>query len=126
VIASVAPFARPTLIQGMMARAVTPVAQAPSLQDQPPPAPIQHVVTPVALGPAAMTALMQAQEQLNASSPATVRTETAQTIGRLLYDFDDDEDDAPPPPAGNAAALPVLQLKTTQQALYRSLIDLQA
>ncbi|THD63525.1 hypothetical protein [Phenylobacterium sp.] len=110
----------------MTARAVTPTAQAPSLQDQPPPAPVPHIATAVALGPAAMTALMQAQEQLSATSPATVRTETAQTLGRLLYDFDGDADDAPPPPAGTAAPLPVLQLKTTQQALYRSLIDLRA
>jgi hypothetical protein len=84
VVASVASFRSLNLIQGLMARAVSPAASAPVLRDRPPQPAALHTATPVALAPAAMTALLQAQEQMDKDAPVLARTPTVIVIDRLI------------------------------------------
>ena len=106
-----------------MARAVSPASVAPTLRDRPPQAAPQHAVSPVALGPAAMTALIEAQERLAQNAPAPIRELSAQEIDRLIYRLDDASGAAGAPAA---APLAVRELESAREALSQSLIDLQA
>jgi hypothetical protein len=79
VVASIASFSRFSLMPGaMMMRAVPPTAGAPLPQDRPQPLPAHHSAAIVTLAPAAMSALLQAQESQSkgASRPARARTLT--------------------------------------------------
>jgi len=84
VIASPASFGRPVPTQGLTARAVAPAARAPTLNDRPPQPPVQPSPAAAPLAPAAMTALIQAQAQLNEQAPAPDRQDTAARIDQLI------------------------------------------
>jgi hypothetical protein len=126
-VASVASFGAFKLVQGQMARAVQPAPSAPVLQDrrsQPAPQPAsQPSPSAVAFAPAAMTALIEAQERLAQDAPATVRQDTAQKIDQLISRLND----SPTPMAAHAdVPFAVRQLLVARQALSQSLVDLQA
>jgi hypothetical protein len=123
VVASVASFGGPNLIQAMMARAVSPVAVAPAPRDPPRPAPAQPSASAVAFAPAAMTALIEAQERLAQDAPAMVRQDTARKIDHLIARLNDDSG---PGAGGSDVPFAVRQLVVARQALSESVIDLQA
>ena len=116
-------------LAGMMARAVTPAADAPDLQDQPQPAPASDVSSvPAAvnlaasdanLTPASMSALIQAQASLSQDAPAMIREHTAQKIGAMIWRLD-------AAPALSPAPFAVRQLQAARAALSQSLVDLRA
>ena len=83
-VASVASFGSLSLMQGVMARAVSPAADAPTLQNRPKPSSAPHASTSVALAPAAMHALLQAQEQMDKNAPITARMPTVIAIDQLI------------------------------------------
>jgi hypothetical protein len=121
VISQIASFDRPNPAQGQMAHAVAPAAMAPTLRDRPRPVTATaalHAST-VAFAPAAMTALMEAQEHLADNAPVMVRRRTAQEIDKLIYRMNDGA-------ASADAPLAVRQLKSARLALSHSLVDLQA
>ena len=121
-IGSIASFGRASPAPGVMARGVAPASDAPNLRDrQPPPAP--HGVSAVALAPAAMSALIEAQERLAQDAPALVRQHTVQKIDQLIYRLDGA---AAPAGADRDAPFAVRRLQVAREALSRSLVDLQA
>jgi hypothetical protein len=128
VVASIASYGSLSLISGAMARAVSPTTDAPTLQDHPrPPAAqhkaVQHTASNVAFAPAAMSALIEAQETLSHGAPQLVRTRTVAKIDRLisiLADVPADETGAPEAPFA------VRELQTAREALALSPVDLQA
>lgn len=72
-IASVGSFVSFSLIPGPMARAVPLTADAPAAQDPPQPQAAGHAADIVTLAPAAMSALLQAQEGLSQRALRPVR-----------------------------------------------------
>ena len=86
-IAPVASVGRPSLTQAIMARAVSPAAQAPRPGDRPPP-PAAPSAAAVTLGPAAMSALIEAQARLAQDAPLPIRQRTAEKIGLQIYRLD--------------------------------------
>jgi hypothetical protein len=123
VVASLASSGSLNLIQGMMARAVSPAPIAPTLQDRPNPAPAQHSASVVAFAPAAMTALIEAQERLAQDAPVVVRQQTAQKIDQLIARLNDSSG---PVASGSDIPFAVRELLAAREALSESLIDLQA
>jgi len=123
VVASVASFGSPSLTQGAMARAVSPAAAAAVLRDRPPQAAGAYAVSTVALAPAAMSALIEAQERLAQDAPPLDRTRTARRIDQLLNQFA-----AADGPGDPNAATPfaVRRLQTVRAALSPAFVDLQA
>jgi hypothetical protein len=123
VVASVASFGSLNLAQGLTARAVSPVAIAPVLRDQPRPPAGPNSASTVAFAPAAMTALIEAQERLAQDASMVVRQDTAQKIDQLIVRLNDKST-----PAATHADVPfaLRQLIVARQALSESLIDLQA
>ncbi len=85
---------RPNPVSGLMARAVTP---------------------------AAMTALIEAQERLSQDAPAFERQQTAAQIDQLMYELNE-----APQGAYGRGPMTVRQLRVSRYALSQSLIDLQA
>jgi hypothetical protein len=83
-IASIASLGRPSPAQRLMGRAVAPAADAPTLKDRPRQPAAQPNPRAVALAPAAMSALIEAQAQLNEHAPAPDRQDTAARIDRLI------------------------------------------
>jgi hypothetical protein len=110
-------------MSGMMARAVSPAAQAPSLRDRPQPPSTLRAVSAVALAPAAMSALIEAQERLADDAPASVRQDTVQKIDQLIYRL---VGGAGPAVVSGDAPAAVRRLQAAREALSRSLIDLLA
>lgn len=82
-VASVASFGSLSQAQGVMACGVAPAA-APILNDRPAPPVAVHAAAAVALAPAAMTALLQAQEQMDRDAPVLARTPTVVAIDQLI------------------------------------------
>jgi hypothetical protein len=124
VISQIASYGRPNPVSGMMARAVTPAAVAPVLRDRPQPSPSQHLPSTVALAPAAMSALVEAQERLAQNAPVLQRQDTAEKLDQLISRLEaaagsatDAELDAP---------FTVRRLQAARAALSPGLIDLQA
>ena len=122
-VASIASFSSLNRIQGMMARAVSPAADAPTLRDQPQQPGAQHSASNAALAPVAMTALIEAQERLAQNAPALVRQHTAQKIDQLILQL---ADGTAPVASGYSVSFAVSQLHTAGNALSQSLVDLQA
>ena len=87
-IASAASFGSFRLIPGAMTRTVPPTADAPILPARPQPSPAYHSAAIVTLAPAAMAALLQAQEGLSQGAPPPVRTrrlaKSERRISRLI------------------------------------------
>jgi len=124
VISQIASYGRPTLVSGLMARAVTPAAVAPTLQDRPQPAPAQHMPSTVALAPAAMSALVEAQARLAQDAPVLLRQDTAEKLDQLIAQLEAASGSADA--AELAAPFTVRRLQAARDALSPSLIDLQA
>lgn len=106
-----------------MARAVTPVAVAPVLRDRPQSsdtAANTHSASAVAFAPAAMTALIEAQERLAQNAPAFVRRQTADEIDHLMARMEAAADREL-----QTAPITVRQLRGVRDALSRSSFDLQ-
>ncbi len=99
-IVSIAAHGSLKLGQSAPSRAVVPVSPAPVSNDRPPQAPVWHSASAVALAPAAMSALIEAQENMGSSGTEFDRQKTAQKLDRLISRLD--EDDPPPPPTGSA------------------------
>jgi hypothetical protein len=117
VVAIVASSGSLNLMQGVMARAVSPAADAPTLKDQPQPSAAMHTAAQVALAPAAMHALLQAQEQMDKNAPMLARTPTVIAIDQLISQMVD----APPPAQPVAdAPLTLRRLETVRQQLAQA------
>jgi hypothetical protein len=117
VVASVASFGSLSLMQGMMARAVSPVVRGPTLDDRPQPPTAQHTTASVALAPAAMHALLQAQEQMDRNAPVTARMPTVIAIDQLISQMTD------LPPAAQPvsdAPMTLRRLETARQQLTQA------
>ena len=122
-VASVASYGSLSLMQGMTARAVSLTPDASSLQDRPRPPPAQHAYADVAFAPAAMSALIEAQERLSHGAPQLDRARTVAKIDHLISVLAD----APADEVGALAApFAVRQLQTARQVLALSPVDLQA
>jgi hypothetical protein len=114
--ATSATYASPKLNQSpvigaVTVRAVAPTPTAPRSNARPP----RSVPdSPVAFAPAAMAALIEAQEQIGGQTPVLTREDTAQKIGLLISAIDDSE---PPPPPTADAPLTVRRLQTAREQL---------
>jgi hypothetical protein len=117
VVASVASFGSLNLMQGMMARAISPAAVAPTLKDRPQPSSAQHTSATVAFAPAAMTALLQAQEQMDRHAPVTARMPTVIAINQLISQMVDEPPSAQPVPD---APMTLRRLETARQQLAQA------
>jgi hypothetical protein len=133
-VAQVASLGSFSLMQGQMARAVAPAAAAPvagrrpqqgaaqqdraqqdlAQQDAP-----QHVVSAVAFAPAAMSVLIEAQEQQSDAAPVLDRDHTVEKIDRLI----DRLGGAPP---ASDPSFAVRRLQAARAALAQGPIDLHA
>ncbi|HXA37749.1 MAG TPA: hypothetical protein VNW53_02005 [Phenylobacterium sp.] len=113
-VASVAPFGRLGLMQAVMARAVAPAADAPIVKDRPRPSAAQHAAATVAFAPAAMHALLQAQEQMDKNAPILARTPTVIAIDQLIVQMADGRVTAAPTPD---APLTLRRLETARLQL---------
>jgi hypothetical protein len=136
VVASIASYGSVSLIQGqslqgMMARAVTPATDAPTLDDQPEQAAAQADAAATTqsavnlansnanLTPASMAALIQAQASITQGAPAMIRQHTAEKIDEMIWQLD-------AAPALGPAPFAVRQLQAARKALSQSLVDLRA
>ena len=85
VVASVASFGGLSLPPGLTARAVLPAAPTPTPRDQPrQPQQPRHDAAFVAFAPAAMSALIEAQERLSHPGAPIVRQQTSHKIDQLI------------------------------------------
>ena len=109
---------------GLTTRAVSPAAQAPRPHDRPrEQTPAPPPLSIVALAPAAMTALIDAQARLDHDQTQLVRARTVAGLDRLIASLED----APAAQAiSDAAPLPIRQLEHAREALARTPVDLQA
>jgi hypothetical protein len=122
-VASVASYGNLSPMSVMTARAASPALTAPNLLDRPRPPAAQHAVSNVAFAPAAMSALIEAQERLSQGAPQLVRARTVAKIDHLITILAD----APEGQVGALAApFAVRQLQTARQVLVLSPVDLQA
>jgi hypothetical protein len=99
-IVSIAAHGSLKLGQSAPTRAGAPVSPAPVSNDRPRQAPVWRSASAVALAPAAMSALIEAQENMGSGGTEFDRQKTAQKLDRLISRLD--EDDPPPPPAAGA------------------------
>src|SRR5256885_337982 len=98
VVGSIGPISVLTLgkTEGLAARAVRQVTPPLAAEEQPA-RPAQHFsASTVALAPASMQALIEAQERMGSDTPMLVRIHTADKIDQLISRLDDG--DPPPPP----------------------------
>ena len=122
-VASIASYGNLSPISGMVAHAVSPTPAAPNLQDRGRPPAAQHTFSNVAFAPAAMSALIEAQERLSQGAPQLERAQTVAKIDHLITVLAD----APADEVGTLAApFAVRQLQTVRQVLALSPVDLQA
>jgi hypothetical protein len=105
---------RAKLTQVSPVRAVAPAPVSPATGDRPrtPPAPTL-AASAVALAPAAMGALLEAQERLSVDTTPLARSHTARKIDQLIDRLDGD----PPPPAADGAPLTVRRLQVARENL---------
>ena len=123
-IGQIASYGRPNLDPGMMTRAVAPAPATPSPWDRPQPAPTQHLPSTVALAPAAMSALVEAQARLAQHAPVLLRQDTAQKLDQLIARLEAASGSAAN--AELATPFTVRRLQAARDALSPSRIDLQA
>jgi hypothetical protein len=123
VVAAVASSRIPSLIQAAAARAVSPVAAASPVEDRRKPPVPTPVSCAVAFAPAAMSALLEAQEGIARTPPPLARATTVGWIDHLISTLDD-----APAQAVDAerAPLEVRRLETARVQLARVGIDVQA
>ena len=122
-VASIASYGNLSPMSGITARAVSPTPAASNLHDRPRPSAAQHTFSNVAFAPAAMSALIEAQERLSHGAPQLDRARTVAKIDHLITILAD----APAPEvAVLAAPFAVRQLQTARQVLALSPVDLQA
>jgi hypothetical protein len=122
-VASVASYGNLSPMSVMTARAVAPAPAAPNLQERPRPPAALHAVSNVAFAPAAMSALIEAQERLSQGAPQLVRAQTVAKIDHLITILAG----APADEIGAVTApFAVRQLQTARQVLALSPVDLQA
>jgi hypothetical protein len=122
VISQIATYGRTAPTSGLMARAVTPAALAPGLRDRRQPQQPAHGAATVVLAPAAMTALIEAQEQLAEDAPRLVRQHAAQKIDHLINQLAE----APITETVVGAPFDVRQLQVVRDALSQGSVDLKA
>ena len=123
-IGRIASLGRLSPVSGLTTHAVRPAADAPRLADRPrPQAPVSPPASIVALAPAAMTALIDAQARLDHSPPQLVRARTVARLDRLIASL---EGAPAAQAASNAAPLPIRRLEHAREALARTPIDLRA
>lgn len=110
----VAPLGRTNLTQANPVGAVAPAPVAPTAEDRPTP-PIAPALTAsaVALAPAAMDALIEAQAQMSADASLFARQHTARKIDQLINRLDGD----PPPPPAEGATFTVVRLQVAREVL---------
>lgn len=113
-IASIAAHGSLKLGQSATPRAVAPVAPAPVSRDRPPEPSIFHAASTVALAPAAMSALIEAQERMGSSGTEFDRQKTAQKLDRLISRLDEGD---PPPPPTTGAPFTLRRLETARDLL---------
>lgn len=135
-VASIASYGSLSLVrgqtlEGMMARAVTPATETPTLDDQSQRATVDAGAasttasainladTNANLTPASMAALIQAQASITQDAPAMIRQHTEERIGAMIWRLSD-------APALGPAPFAVRQLQAARKALCESLIDLRA
>jgi hypothetical protein len=114
--ATIATYASPSLTQlptlgSAPLCAVAPAPAAPTTNDRPRPAPMSAAST-VALAPAAMSALIEAQERMASDTAELDREQTAAKIDRLISRLG--EGDPPPPPTDAPLTLRRLQAAREQ------------
>lgn len=109
-----APPGRVRLTQVNPVRAVAPAPIAPTTGDRPrtPPAAVL-AASGVALAPAAMGALLEAQERMSGDTSVLQRTHTARKIDQLIDRLDGD----PPPHREEGAPFTVVRLQAAREAL---------
>jgi hypothetical protein len=107
VIAGSPPIGRVNLTQVAPARAVTPAPAAPAADERPPEPASAKAASFVALAPAAMGALLEAQERLTGDSSPAARQHTVRKIEQLIVRLDGDP--TPPPPDGTSFTMVRLQ-----------------
>jgi hypothetical protein len=114
VIAGATPIGRPNLTQVTPARAVTPAPVSPATQDQPPPPPANAIAASfVALAPAAMGALIEAQAQASGDSSVLAKDHTQRKIEELIVRLDGE----PPPPPPDGTSFTLVRLEAARAAL---------
>jgi len=107
---------RSGLVQGAIARVVTPITSGPTLEDQPHAQNARHSLLTCGLFSDAMTTLIEVQERLERAAPSLVRHYTAQKIGQLIWRLDE-------APALSDAPFEAQQLKAAEDALAQNAID---
>jgi|GEM_PF-3462150 len=117
VVAVVASFGGLSLAQGSTVRAVAPAPPAPVLHDRPPQAHAQPAASAVAFAPAAMSALIEAQERLSHPAAPILREQTTHKLDALITRIAGS-------PAPTDAALGVRQLEVARQALSLAPVSL--
>ena len=113
-IASIVAHGSLKLEQGVTARPVAPVAPAPVSSDRPPEPSVFHAASTVALAPAAMSALIEAQERMGTGGSEFDRQKTAQKLDRLISRLDAGD---PPPPPVTGAPFTLRRLQTARDLL---------
>lgn len=97
----------------LAARAVAPASLAPRANERPRPAPMS-AASIVALAPAAMSALIEAQEHMAGDATEFDREHTAAKIDRLISRLGDGD---PPPPPTAQAPFTVRRLQAARERL---------
>ena len=93
---------------------MAPVAPAPVSNDRPAEAPVWHSASTVALAPAAMSALIEAQERMGTDGSEFDRQKTAAKLERLISRLDEGD---PPPPPTTGAPFTLRRLETARDLL---------
>lgn len=123
-IAPIATYGSPTPVLSQMAHAVSPATNVPAPRDPPRPRSPQHSPSIVALAPAAMAALIEAQVTLSNGAPAADRQTACAHIDRLIARLSDGRMLTPPPAGERLATL--RRLETARAQLGRALGGIQA
>ena len=110
-------------VSGAIARAAFPVADAADPRDPQPRAP-RHSASTVALAPAAMAALIEAQETLSNGAPAADRQTACAHIDRLIDRLSDGRMLTPPAVGERLATL--RRLETARAQLGNAIGGIQA
>jgi hypothetical protein len=114
VIAGATPIGRPNLTQVTPARAVTPAPVSPPPDERPaPPLATAIAASFVALAPAAMSALIEAQAQASGDTSELARQHTQRKIEQLIVRLDGD----PPPPPADGTPFTLVRLQAARAAL---------
>lgn len=117
--AAIASLGNLSVVSGVMARAVAPIGRTPTPDERPDPPTARHVVSSVAFAPAAMSALIEAQENVSQDAPQLARARTEAKIDRLIAILADGAQPLDGP-------LAVRQLSAARAALAMNPVDVRA